>query len=250
MSFFKTILKIILIISTVSFLYTTFKKDPLPQPQNTLNALSQDPIQEEIDLAPFSVEKQSFTYEISPQFSYELYGLIVSQYDTESWLDVFHKEDPLNTKDLCVVWGDNAKNGVYQKMSFGSGEFDCHFKFNRDTTSSDWAQFVNTQFSNNHLLTESENIYQAIKEATIGDQIHLKGYLARYSVTDTDGSTIRNRGTSTNRTDTGMGACETIFVTEFKILKKGNTTLSTINQVSKYSTLSSLVLLVILFFIT
>ena len=50
-----------------------------------------------------------------------------------------------------------------------------------------------------------------------GDQIYLKGYLATYSQ---PGGGLR--GTSISRTDTGNGACETIYVEEFEFLKKSN----------------------------
>jgi hypothetical protein len=48
----------------------------------------------------------------------------------------------------------------------------------------------------------------------VGDQIRIKGYLSSY--TNDSGST---RGTSTTRTDTGNGACETIYVEQFKIVE-------------------------------
>ena len=45
-----------------------------------------------------------------------------------------------------------------------------------------------------------------------------KGYLAAYS--HSGGSFFR--GSSTTRTDKGDGACETIYLTDFKIIKKSN----------------------------
>ena len=51
-----------------------------------------------------------------------------------------------------------------------------------------------------------------------GDQIYFKGYLVNYS----QPANQFFRGTSTVRDDTGNGACETVFVTDFKILKRAN----------------------------
>jgi hypothetical protein len=46
----------------------------------------------------------------------------------------------------------------------------------------------------------------------IGDQIQISGMLAKYK--NNQGF---NRGTSITRTDTGNGACETIYVNDFQI---------------------------------
>ncbi len=55
-----------------------------------------------------------------------------------------------------------------------------------------------------------------LKNIRIGDQIHLTGHLANYRHFSGNGFA---RGTSTVRTDTGNGACETIFVNEVNILR-------------------------------
>ena len=61
-------------------------------------------------------------------------------------------------------------------------------------------------------------VNEAIMAAEPGDQIRFRGMLASYSHS---GGKFR-RGTSTSRTDTGNGACETVFVTDFEIVKKAN----------------------------
>jgi len=68
------------------------------------------------------------------------------------------------------------------------------------------------QISNNHLLTADPALRARIGDVTVGDQIHLEGYLASYS-----NASGFHRGTSTTRKDTGNGACETVYVTEFDI---------------------------------
>ena len=51
-----------------------------------------------------------------------------------------------------------------------------------------------------------------------GDEVRIKGVLANYQNT----ATGFDRGTSISRTDTGNGACETIYVTDFEIAKEAN----------------------------
>jgi hypothetical protein len=72
------------------------------------------------------------------------------------------------------------------------------------------------QLSNNHLISADPFIRDRVAEIRVGDQIRVKGSLARYGA---DGSGLR--GTSTTRDDTGDGACETILVEEFEIAVPG-----------------------------
>jgi len=51
-----------------------------------------------------------------------------------------------------------------------------------------------------------------------GDQIRFKGWLVSYGIKDTP----YRRVSSTSRRDRGNGACETVFVNEFEILKPAN----------------------------
>ena len=53
-----------------------------------------------------------------------------------------------------------------------------------------------------------------MKKIRIGDQIRVRGFLASYL---SDGTS--RRGTSTTRTDKGNGACETIYVKGFEIVR-------------------------------
>lgn len=247
MSVFKKLIKIVLLISIILFFISYFQRGNLPERKEILEELYQDPKQTEIEASSFPIQEKEFTYKIVPKYSYELYGLIVSCHDSESWFDVFHEKDPLNTKDICVVWGDNTKNGVYQKMKFTHGEFTCYARFKPNINPSWYSEFSGSQISNSHLLPKDERIYKAMKEATVGEQIYLKGYLVDYSIESTEGI-IRKRDTSTIRTDTGNGACEIVYVTDFQILKKGNLVYSLINRISKYSAIVCFILLLIFLF--
>ena len=56
-----------------------------------------------------------------------------------------------------------------------------------------------------------------IKDAHIGDEIHLKGQLVNYSINHGP-----KRRTSITRDDKENGACEIIYVNELQILKRHN----------------------------
>jgi len=109
-----------------------------------------------------------------------------------------------------VVWGNNVTKVDLNAFDFGNGEFTCTFR-TRDEQA--WRAFHVEQISNNHLITDDAYLREQIGDLAVGDQIHIEGYLASYS--NTSGF---SRGTSTTRTDTGNGACETVYVRSFDVV--------------------------------
>ncbi|MBI5873690.1 MAG: hypothetical protein HZB36_06065 [Candidatus Omnitrophica bacterium] len=214
-----------------------FQKDTFPPPSEILSQLFREPLQTETIAKPFSIKKGGITYQITPLYNYELYGMVVSYHLASSWWDYYHGEwkDALNSKDLGVVWGDNIKSGVYQDMRFKSGSWTLYWnaKSGKDYA---WSKFKNEAISNNHLLSSDAKVSRAIMGAQLGDQIYMKGYLANYS----HSNGAFNRGTSTCRTDTG-NSCETVFVTDFKVLKKANVFWRILFRLSKYIVFISLI---------
>lgn len=222
----------------VIFIPSYFLQNKLPSPQQINDSLYKEPIQEKIEIEPILKESKSINYQISPQYSYELWGLIVSENDNEVWYSRFKKTDPLNTKDFCVIWGDNLKSGNYKIFKFKSEEFACIISSDKNL------KFNGEQLSNNHLLPANDEIYEQVRQAHIGDQIHLKGYLTSYKAKDTNGQEF-TRSTSNTRTDTGDGACETVYATDFNKIKSGNTIFRILCIVSEYLTILSLIVIII-----
>lgn len=194
-----------------------WRKDVLPAHQGLRRELLEEPVQLSTEQPPINATVGEITYNIRPLYTYDLYGLVVSKHDTHAWWDYIHKEwnDNLNVADLCVVWGNNVRSGAYKDISFSSGQFVCNFS----TSSSEaFAAFDQTAISNNHLITDDPRIARKVGEVKVGDQIHFRGYLAEYS--HNHGFPFK-RGTSTVRTDTGNGACETVYLQDLEILNRG-----------------------------
>ena len=105
----------------------------------------------------------------------------------------------------------NTANPRLDRIKFWNGIFTCNVQ-TRDSQA--WAAFDMYKLSNNHLLSDRESIRDSVRDIRIGDQIRVRGYLASY--TNPAGGT---RGTSTTRLDTGDGACETIYVEDFEIVR-------------------------------
>jgi len=215
----KTI-KIIFAVSLITYLFLLFIKPKLPGSSKIRQEIIINfPLQEVVDQTQINTSYGDFTYTLTPLYSYDIYGLVVSEYKSRNWLDITHKRDPANTRDLCLVWGQNVKSDVYQKVKYSHGEFTCYYYYNQALD----PPFNGRELSNNHLIPQNSDIEKKIAGVNIGDQVRIKGFLVNYKITDKDGRESASRNTSTSREDTRNGACEIIYVSDIEILKSGNT---------------------------
>jgi hypothetical protein len=151
-------------------------------------------------------------FTVQPVANYELWGLVVTHNDIHSVGDIYHDADSVDTKDLCVIWGNNLKNNDFQEIEYWSNSYFCRYQYPGDVT------FNGYQLSNNHLITDKQIIRDYIRNIQIGDQVHLKGMLVNYQ---SDSNPKFWRKSSLTRNDSANGACEVIFVEAIEVLKKG-----------------------------
>ena len=202
----------VLIIISFSWLLVAFwNRNDLPGSIDYVSSIADEPRQTVSRQSPFEVSWEGVRYKVLPEYAYDLVGMVVSyrHHDDNSRM---HRlaDDHLNMLDVCVVWGDNTMTAQLDKLDFWNGIFTCNVK-TRDMAA--WESFDMNQLSNNHLLSDDDDIRDRVRKIRVGDQIRVTGYLTSYE------SPGGLRGTSTTRTDTGDGACETIYVERFEILK-------------------------------
>jgi hypothetical protein len=181
----------------------------LPTTAEVLPALHAEPRQQTVAAPRFGAHAGNVDYRIAPLAEYDIAGLVVSRHDADTWWDWIHRasNDHLNVVDLCMVWGVNAAEGAYEKMSSSSGQFRLLCQQPR---------YVRA-LSNNHLLTDDPHIARQLRRLQVGDQVRIRGQLASYSH---EVGFAFSRGTSLTREDTGNGACETIFVRDVAPLRR------------------------------
>jgi hypothetical protein len=205
----------VLAVSALVLAAAFWNRNDLPATRDLHPALAKEPSQRPIAPASRTVRYAGVEYHVEPLFDYELHGLVVSyrQHDGESSM---HKwsNDHLNVADVCVVWSDTAASEHLPKLTFWNGIFTCNVE-TRDREA--WAAFKMHQLANNHLISDDPFIRRQVEKIRIGDQIRVKGRLARYGAV----GNRELRGTSTTREDTGDGACETIYVSDFEIVRPG-----------------------------
>lgn len=189
-----------------------YKSDDLPPVEDILRQVHLSPVQKETDQRPFTQKIDDRNYVITPKASYELTGLVVSVADLDrQWFNIYYKEDPLNIRDFCVIWGGNVARDDYQKVRFSSGVWTCFFEHGFGVS------FNPHELSNNHILPAHTDIADKLRETEVGDQIRLQGLLVDYELPDKG-----RRPSSLIRNDTDDGACEVVYVMEFDFLKRGN----------------------------
>ncbi|MGK0188892.1 MAG: hypothetical protein ACI9R3_004706 [Verrucomicrobiales bacterium] len=181
---------------------------------------------------PFTVEVDDRPYRVQPRFSYDIHGLVVSEHHSDSFLDMYHRMtgDFFNVCDLAMVWGVNAKSGIYQKGKFHNQDFTAWVQYDDGV---DWHSFRLNEFSNNHLISEISSVRRNLKRIQVGDQVRIKGWLAEYYSPPS-----YHRGTSTTRDDTGGRACETIYVTDVELIQSANTRWRMLQTIGKVLTLT------------
>ncbi len=240
-SLFKS-LKWIFYLSLAAWFALWLRKDTFPEPEFYDVSRLNDPAQSATGTRPFTAQAGGQTYQIAPVFDYDLEGIVVSYHNADSFFDIWHHQDWkdfLNVRDLCVVWGDNVRGGVYRELRFDHDDWTCWVHWDNPEVGE---RFAMRELSNNHLLSDQPRILRAIMSAEPGDHVHFSGTLASYANT---GNGFQ-RGTSTVRDDTGNGACETVFVRDFEIVKKANQNLRAAYSIFKWLAIGSAVLLLVL----
>lgn len=240
----ENLFKWIFLCGLLTTLICYFYKDHLPAPTHYAPFDLDEPLQTPTTEPAFDTSANDQQYTIEPQFDYELYGIIISYHDADSLLDIWHHDkwkDYLNLRDLCVIWGNNVRNGVYLDMKFSNDSWTC-WAYWPDQTTKD--RFDMKALSNNHILVDDAAVKKALMSAEPGDYIHFKGVLASYR----NPANHFFRGTSTVRTDTGNGACETIYINEFEVINKANSGLRSLYQFAKWLTILALLGYVFVFF--
>ena len=203
---------IVIVTSFVWLLVSFWNRNDLPGDIEFVAQLADEPSQTRTREQPFEVAYKGVKYLVEPEYAYDLHGMVVSfrHHDGNSRMH-FLTSDHLNMLDVCVVWGDTARGKRLDKISFWNGIFTCNVR-TRDSVA--WAAFDMNELSNNHLISDDDFIRDQVRDIRVGDQIRVRGYLSSYT-----GPTGGTRGTSTTRTDTGDGACETIYVDRFEIVQ-------------------------------
>ena len=199
-------------LSFACLLVSFWNRNALPRDIDFVPEIDREPAQTATRQSLFTVTYNDTEYLVEPEYDYDITGMVVSYRHHDEDYSRMHRlaQDHLNMLDVCIIWGDNTR-AMLHKIDFWNGLFTCNAQ-TRDRTA--WESFDMAQLSNNHLLSDDDLIRERVRDVSVGDQIRVRGYLTSYT------SPAGKRGTSTTRTDSGDGACETVFIERFEIVRQ------------------------------
>lgn len=230
------LLLVFLVLLAISY----FTKDRYSSVDYIFPTMIPAPIQtslENKDKSPFTFIKNNYKYTITPLYDYTLNGLVLHTQEYDKWYSLT-KIDKTFTKDICIIWGDTLDKKSYKDKTLSVGQ-DYRFCFYNYKTNG--LVFNANEFSNNHLIASNKEIENKILSIEGGDQVRITGKLVNVHAVMLDTkksgqyeSPQIEWNSSTTRDDTGGGACETIYVENVEIIKKGNVIFHALYSVSLY----------------
>jgi hypothetical protein len=219
---FRTINKFVFLVLILVFAVSFFSRNSYRGVENIHPKVLKEPIQEELESKEIiGFLKDDYEYELTPVFDYEISGLVVSRFDY-SILGIY-ETGSLFPVDLCMIWGSNVESGVYKNkgLKFKQDQRWCWYKWTGELN------FNTHEGSNNHLLIIDDELREAAKNLTAGDQVRINGKLVNVL-----GKKINEAGsgsneqivwkTSISRTDEGAGGCEVIYVEDLEVLERAH----------------------------
>lgn len=160
--------------------------------------------------APILFTRGGYDWSLTPLASYALRGVVVGHKGYGGLLSDWR--DVLAPYDVAVVWGDLARDGLYEKVSWSmSGRwywwrYDGDFGHGND--------FIVPRSSNSHVIPENENVERAVASLDEGEEVELRGLLVRAD--GKKGGFTCTWPSSLSRADKGDGSCEVFYVTRVR----------------------------------
>lgn len=239
-SLLRWIINTALVACVVLYFFSRNKITALPSTESLTSEVLSSPVQKQTRAESFTFGYRGTEYGVDPVASYDISGVLVSHNNIHAWWDYYHDEDSVDIKDLCLVWGENLDSGAYLKGTYYNESVSCHATFKRGSG------FETIGLSNNHIISDDENVRDIVKEMKVGDQVRLKGFLVNYYPAERPEFV---RKSSTIRTDDGGGACEVIFVKEAEIISEYDRTWHSIFNFADRALLPLLLIKVLTFLI-
>jgi hypothetical protein len=225
----RRVKRVIYLVCIVLAIASFFLRDSYQLVRNINPASYPAPQQTPTEAQTTFINHRGVNYQVTPVYDYVLTGLLVSRRDYEKLPEAKqYADDTLLPIDVCVIWGDNLRSGVYKNFSTRFSQYDrfCSFSTNNENASP-------TDISNSHLVFADPAIKAKMKGIKAGDQIKITGKLVNVASPPGTPSNLQvNRYSSTIRTDTGNGACEDILVDDVAVIQPGNDIFQTLFPVS------------------
>lgn len=234
---FYNIKKYFPLILLFSLIVTFFTRNNYKSVKDIAPEVLGEPYQEHVsDSQLIKFEKNSYKYELTPLYDFEVNALIVSKMNYRAFS--IQKFDKVFLYDLCLIWGSNISSNLYRNKTVKFSQ-DCRCCYVQ------WYGDVNFNwegFSNSHLVVNNSRVEHKLKSLVVGDQVKIKGKLVNVKAyllgkAGTYDSSEYTWNSGVGKSGLGMGACKVIYVEDIEILKKANVVSFYLFQMSLYGLL-------------
>lgn len=171
-----------------------WEQKPVTHPPGIL--IDGTPLQ--INVQPSSFEMDD--YRITRKARFEIHARVLS---TEQYY--LNREADLSPIDLALGWGVMSDQSLLEQIDISQSSRWYRWRYEGSLPVSD--QQIITSSGNMHMIPASASVERSLMKLREGDVVVLQGYLV-----DVDHESGWRWRTSMNRTDTGAGACEIVFV--------------------------------------
>ncbi|MET0091248.1 MAG: hypothetical protein ABW068_14740 [Candidatus Thiodiazotropha sp.] len=119
------------------------------------------------------------------------------------------RESDLSPIDLALGWGKMSDESVLQTIRISQSNRYFHWRVDEFPIP---RKEIETHASNMHIIPSDATTEAAIKQSRIGEIVQFSGYLVKVDTQDG-----WHWSSSLSRSDTGNGACELVWVEDFRI---------------------------------
>ena len=142
-------------------------------------------------------------YTMTPLATYRIAAHVLSAKD---YRNSGNQSALLGPTDLALAWGEASSPGFYNLLNVHQkGRF-----YFWKTTTLDHSEVIR-QTANVHMVSSTREMAKRVSKVRRGDKVRFRGYLVKLE--DADGWKWQS---SVSRNDTGDGACEVVYITEFE----------------------------------
>lgn len=153
---------------------------------------------------------------IQKLYNYEISGKVVKTYTYKDYYTGNEVYNTISKKDVGIIYGELINDEYLKNIKFsmnGGRNIRYTYKYGEWLSKLGGEEKLMTLCTNNHLITDNQNISNLIKYISENDYVRISGYLVNVYW---DNSYLK---TSTTRDDDQNGACEVIYVTDVKWYK-------------------------------
>ena len=166
----------------------------------------EEPIQEKLD--DEEVVQQKFRDGhafITLVEKYKIYGRVYDKHYMPSKLRLAS----IVPYDVTIGWGGLHSKEVFKTIKTTIVGRVVYWRFSSKCPFNE--KEINSMMSNNHLIPANKNVKRGISRLKKKDVVYIEGYLANVAIHKPH--VVERSTTSLTRNDTGLGACEMIYVT-------------------------------------